>query len=48
MPDLLGERKAIYGHTRLFRRLTTDAGNTSLRVASDVVEAGGESFCQIP
>lgn len=47
MPDLLDELKAIYGRTRLFRRLTTDAGNTSLRVASDIVEAGGAYFCQI-
>lgn len=47
MPDLLDELKGIYGRTRLFRRITTDAGNTSLRVAERTVETGCDYFCQI-
>ncbi len=47
MPALLAELKAVYGRPRLFRRITTDAGNTSLRVASDTVAQSCDYFCQI-
>lgn len=47
MPALLLELKAAYGRTRLFRRMTTDAGNTSLAVAAQIMELGCHYFCQI-
>jgi hypothetical protein len=37
MPDLLKELHAVYGRTRLFEVLTTDAGNTSLGVNAQIV-----------
>jgi len=47
MPGLLDELKAAYGRTRLFRRITTDAGNTSQEVAGQIVSLGCDYFCQI-
>jgi predicted transposase YbfD/YdcC len=47
LPDLLEELKAVYGRSRLFGLLTTDAGNTSLGAASQIVEAGWHYFAQI-
>ena len=47
MPDLLDELKHVYGRTRLFRRITTDAGNTSQPVARQIVELGCDYLCQI-
>jgi hypothetical protein len=47
MPALLDELKGVYGRTRLFRRITTDAGNTSQSVARQIVELGCDYFCQI-
>jgi hypothetical protein len=47
MPDLLFELKAAYGRTRLFQMVTTDAGNTSLDVASKIVGHGFDYFGQI-
>ncbi len=37
LPDLLGEIHRAYGRMRLFEIVTTDAGNTSLRVATLIV-----------
>jgi len=36
MPELLGELHAAYGRTGLISRVTTDAGNTSLKVATQI------------
>ena len=47
MPALLDELKAAYGRTRLFDLVTTDAGNTSLGVAGQIVEYGWNYFAQI-
>jgi predicted transposase YbfD/YdcC len=47
LPDLIAELKAAYGHTRLFGLLTTDAGNTSLKAATQIVGAGWDYFAQI-
>jgi len=47
MPALLDELKAAYGRTRLFDLLTTDAGNTSLRVATKIVDLSWNYFAQI-
>jgi predicted transposase YbfD/YdcC len=47
MPALLDELKAAYGRTRLFELVTTDAGNTSLAVASQIVSQGCDYFAQI-
>jgi hypothetical protein len=47
MPALVTELKQVYGRTRLFEMLTTDAGNTSLETASRIVEAGWQYFSQI-
>ena len=47
MPALLRELKAAYGRTRLFELVTTDAGNTSLAVASLSVALGWHYFAQI-
>jgi len=47
LPDLLEELKAVYGRSRLFGLLTTDAGNTSVGAASQIVEAGWHYFAQI-
>jgi len=47
MPNLLDELRCVYGRTRLFRRITTDAGNTSQSVARLIVELGCDYFCQI-
>ena len=48
MPELLKELRVIYGRTRLFELVTTDAGNTSLKVAGIVVsELHADYFSQI-
>jgi hypothetical protein len=47
MPALIDELKQAYGHTRLFQLLTTDAGNTSLQGATQIVEAGWHYCGQI-
>jgi hypothetical protein len=47
MPKLLDELKAFYGRTGLFRRLTTDAGNTSLGAMTKATEHGWDYFAQI-
>jgi len=47
MPALLDELKASYGRTRLFELVTTDAGNTSLDVAGQIVSQGCHYFAQI-
>lgn len=47
MPQRVDQLKEVYGRTRLFRLLTTDAGNTSLEAASRIVEAGWDYFAQI-
>lgn len=47
MPALVSELKQTYGRTRLFEMLTTDAGNTCLEAASQIVEAGWDYFSQI-
>jgi len=36
MPELLGELHAAYGRTGIISRVTTDAGNTSLKVATQI------------
>jgi hypothetical protein len=47
MPELIDELKAAYRRTRLFQLITTDAGNTSLKVSGQIVALGCEYFCQI-
>lgn len=48
MPELLDELDIAYGRTGLFRMVTTDAGNTSLKVATQIVERHGwDYFLQI-
>jgi predicted transposase YbfD/YdcC len=47
MPDLLDELKAVYGRTRLFQLVTTDAGNTSLAAANKTIAYGCNYFAQI-
>jgi predicted transposase YbfD/YdcC len=47
MPALLAELKAAYGRTGLFQLITTDAGNTSLKVADTIVAYGLDYFGQI-
>ena len=47
MPDLLHTLHEAYGHTALFQRVTMDAGNTSLTVASQIVGYGWYYFGQI-
>jgi hypothetical protein len=47
MPDLLRELKPAYGRTRLFQLVTTDAGNTSLKVAGATLDLGCDYFAQI-
>jgi len=47
MSELLDELKAVYGRSRPFGRLTTDAGNTSLAAMSKMVEHGWHYFAQI-
>ena len=47
MPALLDELKAAYGRTRIFDLVTTDAGNTSLGVATKIVELGWNYFAQV-
>jgi len=47
MPELLDELKLVYGRSRLFGRITTDAGNTSLAAMSKVVQHGWHYFAQI-
>jgi len=38
MPDLLKQLHSVYGRTKLFEVLTTDAGNTSLKVNGQIVD----------
>jgi hypothetical protein len=47
MAELLEELKAIYGHSHLFGRITTDAGNTSLGAMSRSIQHGWHYFAQI-
>lgn len=47
MPDLLLQLKAVYGRTRLFQLVTTDAGNTSLELAGQIVDLRCDYFAQI-
>jgi len=47
MVELLDELKAVYGRTRLFGRITTDAGNTSLAAMSKAIGHGWHYFAQI-
>ncbi len=47
MPELLAELKSAYPRTRLFRLVTTDAGNTSIDVAGKTLEMGCDYFAQI-
>ncbi|MDD5565256.1 MAG: ISAs1 family transposase [Thermoanaerobaculaceae bacterium] len=47
MPELLDELQVVYGRSRLFGRITTDAGNTSLAAMSKVVQHGWHYFAQI-
>ena len=47
MPELLDELKVVYGRSRFFGRVTTDAGNTSLAAMSKVVQHGWHYFAQI-
>jgi len=47
MADLLDELKAVYGHSLLFGRITTDAGNTSLAAMSKSIKHGWHYFAQI-
>ena len=45
--DLLAELHAAYGRTHLWRRLTTDAGNTSLAAMTQMGRYGWDYFAQI-
>jgi hypothetical protein len=48
MPDLLDELHAAYAQTHLFAMVTTDAGNTALKVNGKIVnELGWSYFSQI-
>jgi hypothetical protein len=47
MPALLKELHALYGRTSLLTLITTDAGNTSLRVGAQIVGLGWNYFSQI-
>jgi hypothetical protein len=47
LPALLDELKAAYGRTGLFRLVTMDAGNTSLRSTTKITRLGLESFGQL-
>jgi len=47
MGELLDELKAVYGRSRLFGRITTDAGNTSLAAMSRAISHGWHYFAQI-
>ena len=47
MPALLTELKKAYGRTRLWKWITTDAGNTSLKTAAMTLEIGCEYFGQL-
>ena len=47
MPELLEELHAAYGRTKLFRMITADAGNTSLKVAGLIKGYGWDYFMQI-
>ena len=45
MPDLLHELQAVYGRTRLFELITSDAGNTSLKVNAQIVNDLHLDYC---
>jgi hypothetical protein len=47
MPELLDELKALYGHSHLIGRITTDAGNTSLAAMSKCIKHRWHYFAQI-
>jgi hypothetical protein len=47
LPKLIAELCAAYCRTKLFRLVTTDAGNTSLGVAKQLVQVGLGYFAQI-
>lgn len=47
MPELLKELHATYARTGIIGMLTTDAGNTSLGVASQIKGYAWDYFCQI-
>ena len=47
MCKLLDELKEDYGRTRIFGRITTDSGNTSLAAMSKAIEHGWHYFAQM-
>ena len=47
MAELLEELKEAYGRTRLFGRITTDSGNTSLGAMSKAIGHGWHYFAQM-
>lgn len=47
MPQLLDQLYAGYGRSRLFVMVTTDAGNTSLKAATKVIDLGWDYFMQV-
>lgn len=47
MPELLQELHAGYGRTGIITMVTTDAGNTSLKVADHILSHGWNYFLQI-
>jgi len=47
MAELLDELKAVYGHSRLFGRITTDAGNTSRAAMGKAIAHGWHYLAQI-
>jgi hypothetical protein len=47
MPELLEEVRCSYGRTALITMVTTDAGNTSLKVAGLILRHGWDYFLQI-
>jgi hypothetical protein len=47
MPALLDELKVAYGRTGLFRLVTMDTGNTSLRAATKITRLGLDYFGQL-
>lgn len=46
MPDLIDDVLHVYGRTKLVKMFTTDAGNTSLKVAKTLVDRGYAYFMQ--
>ena len=46
MPDLIDETLRIYGRSKMVEMFTTDAGNTSLKVAKKLIKKGYAYFMQ--